>query len=229
MLTKPEFTENLQGAFTAMPGGSRCEDCPEPEVLWAALQGEQGGLSAEERRAIVRHTAECSACAEDWRVTREFLKEQEKAARNGKPCEVSNGHPSWFGENLYKVAAAALVVLAVGVGGWLFHEAPESNFRGQQTQEHQTQSSNLDGATLPREDFVLRWAPTPRAKYKLFVMNQLGDSLQTESGLEKPQFRVSPEVLQQLTSGDQVLWQVEVADPQEGNRLLGPFTTYLED
>jgi len=230
MLTKPQFTENLQRAFASLPGGSRCENCPEPEDLRSAVQGNQGGLSVEQRREIVRHTAVCAACAEDWRITRDFLNEQKKAEDENleNPCSPIPGHPSWFGENLYKVAAAALVVLAAGVGGWFFHQTPDSNFRGEQRELQQVQSGNLDGATLPRDNFVLQWVPTPGATYTVFVMNQLGDKLKTERGLENAQFRVSPETLQELASGDQVFWQVEVLDPQEGSHLLGTFTTYVD-
>lgn len=229
MLTKTRFTETLEGAFTAMPGGSRCEDCPEPEVLWAALQGEQGGLSAEERRAIVRHTAECSACAEDWRVTWGLIEAQKKADRNDEPCPVTNGHPSWFGENLYKVAAAALVVLAVGVGGWFFHPAPESKTRGERNQDPQTQENpTLDGASLPRHNFLLTWPAITGATYKVRVMNEDGDFLLTTPDLNEPEYWVPPEALEQIPSGGAVLWQVEESDVDSESRSIKSFITYIK-
>lgn len=225
--------KSLQAAFRAMPVGTPSkENCPEPALLWAAVQGEAGGLSPDKRREVVRHAATCSACAEDWRVTSELWKTKNKIESNGSPCEVLNGHPSWFRKTQPKVAAqvaaAGLVVLAVGVGGWFFHQTPESNFRGAQKELQQTLSFNLDGAALSRDDFVLRWEPTSGTTYKITVMNRFGDFLVTKSDLESPEFRVPPEALKKLPSGSEVLWQVEVADPEKGTRLLGIFSTYVD-
>lgn len=227
MTIEPRQIEALQQAFTSIPAGDRCEDCPEPEDLWAAVKLE---LPAKERRRIVQHAAVCAACAEDWRVTWKLSQEQQWSEdldpSNG---EVIPGPWTRFQDAWPQVAAAALVLLAVGVGGLVFRHTPESRFRGEsETSTQQAEGVTPDGAVLPRDEFVLRWPATEGAEYELLVMTEDGDKLETESGLRDPEFRVRPEVLRDLPSGSIVVWQFQVADPVKGKSLSPSFTVYVE-
>lgn len=217
--------ETLQQAFTSMPAGERCEDCPDPGRLWAAVRLE---LPAEERRRIVQHLAVCTACAEDWRVTWKLSQEQQgtEAPSNG---ELIPGPWTRIQEAWPQVAAAALVVLAVGTGGFVFHKAPESSFRGHSEQTaQQAEGVTPDGAVLPRDEFVLRWPATEGAQYKLVVMTEDGETLEEGRELQEAEFHVPPEVLQDCPSGSTILWQVEVADPVKGTELSPTFTASVD-
>lgn len=217
--------ETLQQAFTSMPAGERCEDCPDPGRLWAAVRLE---LPAEERRRIVQHLAVCTACAEDWRVTWKLSQEQQgtEAPSNG---ELIPGPWTRIQEAWPQVAAAALVVLAVGTGGFVFHKAPESSFRGHSEQTaQQAEGVTPDGAVLPRDEFVLRWPATEGAEYELLVMTESGVRLATKSGLRESEFRVPLEKLGEVPSGTQLHWHVTVFGGVERERVLGPFSTVIE-
>jgi hypothetical protein len=234
MTTEPRQIEALQQAFTSMPAGVRGEDCPEPERLWAAVRLK---LPAEQRREIVQHVAVCAACAEDWRVTWKLSQEQHAADDRDPNGVVIRGPWTRFRNAFPQVAAAApqlaaaaLVVLAVGVAGWFFHDAPESTFRGETaTPAQPAEGITPDGATLSRDEFVLRWTATEKATYNLKVMTDDGEILEDESGLPKAEFRVPPEVFEEVPSGSALLWQVEVADPVTGNtKNSQSFTAYVD-
>ena len=228
MKTDTRQIEALQKAFASIPAGERCADCPEPERLWGAVRLE---LPAEERRRIVQHVAVCTACAEDWRVTWKLSQEQQRSEdpTNG---QVIPGPWTRFREALPgvapQVAAAALVVLAVGVGGWFFQPAPETSFRGHSEQAAwRAEGVTPDGAVLPRDEFVLRWPATEGAEYELLVMTEDGEVLETESGLRKAEFRVPAEKLGEISSGNTLLWQVTVIGAEGQERVLGPFSTVM--
>lgn len=226
--------ESLQQAFTSIPAGTRSEDCLEPARLWAAVKLE---LPAEERRRIVQHVAACAACAEDWRVTWKLWQEQRRSEdRDPSNGEVIPGPWTRFKSAFPQVAAApqlvaaALVVLAVGVGGMVFHQAPESSYRGDSDKATQlTEGVTPDGAVLPRDEFVLRWPAIEGAEYKLVVMTEDASTLEKESGLFEPEFRVPPEALHNLSSGSTVHWQIEAVDPVRGStRFSQSFTAFIE-
>lgn len=225
MTIEPRQIEALQQAFTSIPAGDRCEDCPEPDVLWAAVKLE---LPAKERRRIVQHAAVCAACAEDWRVTWKLSQEQQRSEdpSNG---EVIPGPWTRFKDAWPQVAAAALVILAVGVGGLVFHHTPESGFRGEsETTTQQAEGVTADGAVLPREEFLLRWPATPGAKYNLTVMTRGGDILETVSDMAAAEFQVAPKKLEGVSSGSAIVWQVEVVSPDDGTSRLETAMAYVE-
>jgi len=232
MTTDTPTIEALQKAFRSMPAGSRTENCPEPERLWAAARLE---IPADQRREVIRHVATCAACAEDWRVTWKLWQKQRAADAQDPPdAVVVQGPWTRFYEALPQVAAAALVVLAVGVGGFFFHQPPESTFRGNERgpQDAAAVEGEVavtpDGAYLPRDEFVLRWTPTAGATYNVTVMTEEGDFVETSSNLEVPELRVAPEKLEAIPSGGLVLWQVEVLKPEGGARRTETATAYVE-
>lgn len=232
MTTNTGAIEALQKAFRSMPVGSRSGACPEPERLWAAVRLE---ISADQRREVIRHIATCAACAEDWRVTWKLWQEQRAAhAENPPRAAVIQGPWKRLYEALPQVAAAALVVLAVGIGGFLFHQPPESTFRGTERGPRDAAAVEgevtvtPDGASLPRAEFVLRWTPTPGATYDVTVMTEAGDFLETASELEVAELRIPPEKLEGVPSGGLVLWQVEVVTPEDGATQLETARAYVE-
>jgi tetratricopeptide (TPR) repeat protein len=73
-------------------------ECPPPDRLWAGARGE---LPPGEVEAVAVHLAECGACAEAWRVARDFGTRVELDAPKA-------AFPWWL------AAAAAVVIVAAG-------------------------------------------------------------------------------------------------------------------
>jgi putative zinc finger protein len=64
-MSDPREIASMRRAFRRSAAPPKPESCPAPATIWAALHGE---LSLSEVRRIVDHTADCAACAEDWRL-----------------------------------------------------------------------------------------------------------------------------------------------------------------
>jgi len=228
MTIEPRQIEALQQAFTSIPAGARCEDCPEPDVLWAAVNLE---LPAKERRRIVQHAAVCSACAEDWRVTWKLSQEQRRSEdpSNG---EVIRGPWTRFQDAWPQVAAAALVVLAVGVGGLVFHQAPESRFRGESdrtvrgTTLGKLQLLVPEGSVVAKDQVILKWTPGPEgAQYDVKVTSPEGDLLYTASDLTTTFVEVPAK---NLASVDEIYWQVQWIGPMgTSGPIVGPRSLHI--
>lgn len=224
--------DTLRRGFQVPSPAASLGEHPDPDRLWAALAGE---LPAEERRALVDHVALCAACAEDWRMAAALRREMREDERQSRPASDA---PTvvvgpWRRMRAPLVAAAAAVVLAVGVGLWQMEMQPgqeqgwvEPAHRGATTEEI---TSAIDGEALPRDEFVLTWSGGPEgAVYNLTVMSQdLSDLLVSEQGLTTLEYRVSAEKLDPVATGDPVAWRVEALSP-DGERQSSTFRTRLE-
>lgn len=99
MITDPRDDAKLRAAFESLSDEAEfTPDCPAPERLWAGARGE---LPPSEVESLVMHVAECGACAEAWRVAKDFG----ESAAYATPVHVFR----WW------MPAAAVVVLAAGV------------------------------------------------------------------------------------------------------------------
>jgi len=178
--------EALRAAFEARetPDAS---GCPDAERLFAAARG---GLSAEERREIVAHTAACAACAAGWRLAHDL-----PGSTAVRPARLA---PAWL------AAAAVLVAAAAGVI-WL--RAPEpSGYREPSSAAVVSQTA----ATLPRDRFVLRWTATaPDARYAVWVTTEALAPVDVASALERPEHTVPASALAALPAGTALRWRVE--------------------
>jgi hypothetical protein len=76
------------------------EQCPGADRLWSGARGE---LPPADVQALALHLAECGACAEAWRVARQFGTPAELAA----PAAGAAGFTWWL-------AAAAAIAIAAG-------------------------------------------------------------------------------------------------------------------
>lgn len=225
--------ERWRGALQA--GGSRPTPgavCATSEQLWLTVRGE---LPAAERRAVVAHLAECPGCREDWRLTWELYRQQQ-AAEDGDPRgRVLDG--PWGGLRKYAAqvtAAAAVLVVAVGLG-MFFHRPPEPTFRGDRS-VIETALDNGAGAplveedaTLPRDAFLLRWVPDVEGTtYRVKVTNDAGDPVHRSGWLDEPEYRVPPEALEGLASGEQLYWHLEIRRPTFEEHRLGSHAVRVE-
>jgi hypothetical protein len=78
MTTDPEVDARLREAFASLSRNvTFTAACPAPERLWAGARGE---LTPAEVPTLVSHVADCGACAEAWRIARDFGTPAEFAA-----------------------------------------------------------------------------------------------------------------------------------------------------
>jgi hypothetical protein len=189
-------------------------DCPEPAALWDAARGE---AAPGEAHLLVRHTAECPACAEAWRLAVEVGRgmveapglEPVAAARTRRPA----GPLAWVG-----IAAAAA---AIAVGGAALvgrgREAERPLFRD--SEQLALRALVPESVPLPRTRCVLRWSGGPAGtRYNVEVATERLEILDRARDLDRPEYRVPAKALAAVPPGARLLWQVELRAP-DGSRL----------
>ena len=218
-----EGDARLRAAFRARTSRSVPGDHVPAADLWSAVRGE---LSADERRAIVDHTASCAECAEAWRLAIEVTPDP-------LPVAAPAPRPAWAGfrwpATFAPLAAAAALAVAVGAGVWL-SRGPEltttPGFRGGDAPV--VRSLVADDEALGREQFLLRWSAGPAgSRYDLRVTTEALEVVADVQGLAEPAFLVPSAALSSVPPGSRLLWRVEVVAP-DGARSASPtFVTRL--
>jgi hypothetical protein len=198
--------ERLREALTEVAEAVReGRDCPDAERIWLSARRE---LGPSENESILLHVARCAACSLAWRVAQDL---GDRAAGVGLEPAPRGG----ASRLRYGLAAAALVVAAVGLG-IVFRpgpaDEPETVYR---TQEGTWLRSTLEeGVPLPREELVLHWTPGPEGTiYDVLVTSETLEPLAGAASLEAAEFRVDAESLEGLPAGSRVLWQVTARLP----------------
>jgi hypothetical protein len=190
-------------------------DCPEPAALWDAARGE---AAPGEAQRLVRHTAECPACAEAWRLAVEVgrgMAEAPGATAVGTSLAPSRrpGPLAWIG------IAAAVTAIAVG-GAALVQRGREVDpplFRDSE----RLALRSLVGESIPlsRARCVLRWSGGPAGtRYNVEVATERLEILDRARDLDRPEYLVPAKALAALPPGARLLWQVELRAP-DGSRL----------
>ena len=208
----PENVTQLRAAFAllsenAVPG----PDCPTPDSIWETLRG---GMSASSTATIVEHTSRCHACAEAWRLGRELMGEQRVGS--------SRARAMWPGARSLGVwaslAAAALVIVAVGIGVFLKSSSqPPDVLRA--GAEADIQSLLPETVPLPRAACVLKWSvPAEGARYTIRVATQDLSPIASARDLAQPAYQVPMKSLEALSPGATIVWRVE-ADLPDGRRI----------
>ena len=220
----PEMADDaarLRQAFERLTDRPRTDEaCLDPEWMWMALAGERP--SAEVRSAVL-HLAECGECAEAWRLARELaLASGVELAAPATPQRV--GRPAWRSPWVWLPAAAATVVLGVGIAvdrePW--RTPADSGATWRAGVDRGMVLSVPDGAELRREAFVLRWEPHAGAShYAVRVTTDTLAIVATASNLLEPEYHVPASALERLEPGTRLLWQVEAFGP-ERQRVQSP-------
>jgi hypothetical protein len=199
------------------------ETCPDPAELWAAARGE---AAPDRLRWIVGHTARCASCAEDWRLARHVERGREERISSIAAAPRQSGSP--FPARFTRLAAAAALVLAAGVGALWVAQGRLGDLGGQQVAER-GEAASIEALTpedepLPRTDPVLRWrgpesAPgVEEARYDLTVTTERARILHRAERLRETEYRLPAEAIGGLRSGTVLLWQVEATLP-DGSRV----------
>jgi len=211
--------------------------CPAPERIWDALDG---ALGPEELREVVDHVAVCPACAEEWRLAAAFrdeLSDEAAGAEESDPSEPADLAAA-RGRRLQVrswLAAAAVAVLALGVGGvWWSTSRPGAPGTTKapvyrQGTEQTIESLLQEDRPLPRDQAVLRWTPGPDGStYDVLVSTEDLTAVADATGLTEARYRIPADALEDLPAGTELLWQVE-AVTSDGRQLASPtFVARLE-
>ena len=199
--------EMLRQAFQALGArsGGECSD-EDRDRVWRAVSGD---MPADERRTLVERLATDPGLAEAWRVADELWSASQGAAARVADTPARLWRPTWL-------AAAALLVLAVGAGVVIQDTAPaEDEFRS--GGGYVVESLVPFEATLPRENVRLRWSPGPEgSRYAVRVTTEDLRVLDTATDLTVPELVVAPERFAAIPPGTRVLWQVDAALPGGG-------------
>ncbi len=156
MNLEDEELTKLRRAFASVSQPAPApETCPAPERIWAAVHGE---LTPDEVEQIVEHTVVCSSCAEDWRLARALQAPEPVVSTAPAPGAVVRYGPWQRVRTFALAAAAALAVAVVGVQLYQAQQPDQGTAGYREGQQDAIQSRITDGASLPRDRFVLRWS-----------------------------------------------------------------------
>ena len=193
------------------------DDCPRPEVLWAAVHGER---PPDEVHRLVAHTAECGACAEAWRLARDL-----RGTEAGPAVDpATSPAATWWGSWASLAAAAGVAAVAFSavwrLSGPAVERAPAAPT---------LRALPADNQRLPRGRAVLRWTPgPPGSRYDVQVATADLRILTRARGLDVPELALPAAALAALPHGARVVWQVEALLP-DGSRITSPtFVAVLE-
>jgi hypothetical protein len=212
-VTEPRSPDQrLADAFQAIEDPS---DAGVPEDLreriWLAVSGV---LPPEERRALVERMATDPACAEAWRVAHELWRASQGRASDA--ADSMGPRPRRWTSAWLGAAAVLLVGTTIGLIT-LRDQRAGDEFRS--SPGYAVESRLPDDATLPREAFLLRWAPGPDgSRYQVRVTTDDLTVLATAADLGVPEFLVAAPLLSGLPPGATVLWQVDAYLP-DGERV----------
>ena len=209
----------LRAAFAAPAAAAPDpESCPAPERIWEAVRGE---LPPAELREALEHVASCEACAEDWRLAAELVRQP--AAAEQAPGRVLQGR---FGQWRPLAAAAALAAgLLVAVGIY-----QTGSFGPQQPTYREAESEGIrsllpEDQALPRQGAVLRWSPVPGAEsYEVRVSTEDLRPVRTAQGLKTASYSIPESALASLPPGTKLLWQVDAVFPDGSRRSSATFS-----
>jgi hypothetical protein len=218
--------------------------CPPPEA-W--LEEELAARTPEERRRLEAHAAHCPACAAERDLARDFDAGDEAGVRPedvafvvsrleaASPVRTRDARVVAFpgprqtatpqatpsrSRDWRRLAAAAVVILAAGLGFQLFRPGPPplpppqagGVVRGG---EVEAVSPVGEVAGLPSE---LRWTPRPGAISYRVRLSTVDDTVLWETTVPAPPARLPAEVARTLHRAVVYVWSVEALGPA-GERL----------
>lgn len=203
---------DLKTAFAALSesaGGG--PDCPPPEAIWDAVTGVATPARAA---AIVDHTSRCFACAEAWRLAREFGAQSIPApgSAGSTPAARIQGLRAWT------VLAAAVVTVVAGLGVVILRRsAPPVVMRA--GEEVAIVSLVPEAIPLRREECILTWSePAAGARYTVRVGTEDLSPVALADRLDRAEYTISAKDLEKLPAGSVLVWRVEAVLP-DGHRI----------
>ncbi|MFN7965293.1 MAG: hypothetical protein U0V87_06380 [Acidobacteriota bacterium] len=204
MTFEPNELDRIKDAFAPLPPDSQGQHgCPPSEVIWDAAHG---NLPAEQVRALVLHAARCSACASAWRMANEARAVVGRTAPAISVRVPARSYRVWG-----LAAALACGLVAVGV----FMTTRDRTTVVERTQSERPLEALLgDHATLPRNNFMLRWTDAGSgALYRVEVARENLESIYNAAGLTMSHVTVPASALEGVTTGAVLYWRVSAVLP----------------
>lgn len=189
--------EELRAAFFSSQEHTRCDSCPDPAEIWSAVHAEG---TAKKRREIVRHMRSCPSCAADWRI----------AAQDMTRLPERRGRVALWAA----LAATVLVVIGLSFLGLRDSslDVPPPVWRSPRVTGVRPLPS--EGASLPRDSFLLRWEPVGEdARYLVELSTVDLTELFQSRDLIAPECLIPERALSSVEDGGTVLWRVEAQLP----------------
>ena len=211
--------EKLRAAFQRL-GDARHPECSGDDLdrIWRALDGT---LDAEARRELIDRLATDPALAEAWRVAHELhAASSVDVDANAAPRQpVARWQRGWL--------AAAAVLLAAVSAVFVFQRIRPADDAFRNVEGYSVESLIGVDATLPRNEFQLRWTPgPPDTRYQVRVTTEDLQVLTTAADLAAAEYAVPADTLASVVSGSRVLWQVDATLPG-GQRVSSATFTAL--
>jgi hypothetical protein len=196
--------------------------CPPAESIWMAVARE---LPTDDRRAIVRHTAECGSCADAWRLAHAAM------ASEGLPRASAEAAPAWRSMWVMGPGLAAAALLVIGV----FIDRPFDTWRSpgpsttlRDAPEASVQPLVADGAVLDRQALVLRWAPRAEGtRYDVRVATADLTIVSQAFGLTETAYTVPAEAVASLPADTRLFWQVTAVAADQARVTSPAFTVVI--
>lgn len=192
----PQERERWRDAIAAFEDGERpSQTAPEPEVLFSALRGELDAVPS--REAVVK----ALASAQGHEELRLFLALEQELGLQAPAPTPGRVRRLVFVVGTLAAAAAALV--------WMLRPAPTPLPEAGtiRAPAEAAMQSALDGASLSRGAFELRWEPAgDGCTYDLRASTAQGVLLTEAFDLVEPSLTLDAE---SLPAGGKVLWQVD--------------------
>jgi len=194
--------EQLRAAFQQL-GETANDECSADDLerVWRAVAGE---LSGDARRELIDRLAANPALAQAWRAARE-LQANERADQSGAATAPRQGRTWSLG---WLATAAVLLLAAGGIVMVQRSRPPVDTFRA--AGGAALESLIPADASLPRDDFRLRWTPgPPDSRYQVRITTADLRVLASAAGISQAEYVVPSEALSSVRTGERVLWQVD--------------------
>lgn len=209
--------QKLRRAFAAGAElASVGEDCPAADRLWAVATLE---APSEERLRVAEHTARCAACAEDFRIVSELVRESATSAAQPAPGVVVVGPWAAAGparRRLWGSLAAVLVLgLAMAALWQSYGPDPGPVYRGG---DEAAITSLLGESPKLSRDAWLRWQGPPGALYNVKITAPDLRRVVEALDLDKNELQLRPADFEAYPAGTTFSWQV-TALLEDGQRL----------
>jgi hypothetical protein len=196
--------------------------CPPLERI---LDSADGKLSAEDDSEVIRHIGECGGCSTAWWLARETS--ENPSLKHGPDAShtLTRVLRSWP-----SMAAAALVIIAIGLVGYQFLQDRQPAGPVYRVQAEDWLGSELEaGRPLPRTDCILRWTAGPDGTvYDVIVTNEDLEILARVLRHPEPSYRILPGALDRLQPGTKLLWRVTAYLPDGSETVSPTFTSIVE-
>lgn len=209
MRVNESIVTRLRSSFAAREEARTATDeCPDARRIWDAANGR---LDSKQTRRMVDHFVLCPSCAADWRIAMPF---------ESKPDTASGVSRSRRRGVYWTGLAAAAAVLAVAVVGLYQLLAPPPTAPVYRATDSVIRSAVAEQLPLSREQAILRWTRADEdALYSVEVGKTDLTPIATARDLTEPEFRIPPEALAELETGEAIVWQVEALLP-DGRRVV---------